>query len=48
LCADYRPKTKAVILLDMGHTPGRICMGGIGKWKETYNFNVVNVLPAEE
>jgi hypothetical protein len=25
----------AVILLDMGHTKGRPCMGGIGQGKET-------------
>jgi hypothetical protein len=29
--ADYRPKTNAVILLDMGHP----LIGGIGKRKET-------------
>jgi hypothetical protein len=29
--ADNRPKTNAAILLDMG----RMCMGGIGKVKET-------------
>jgi hypothetical protein len=33
--ADYRPKTNAVILLDMGHTKGRISTGEIGKGKET-------------
>jgi hypothetical protein len=34
--ADYRPKTNAVRLLDMGHTlKGRIHMEGIGKGKET-------------
>jgi hypothetical protein len=33
---DYRPKTNAAILLDMGHTlKGRTCTGGIGKGKET-------------
>jgi hypothetical protein len=35
---DYRPKTNAVILLDMGHTSnnkGRTRMGEIGKGKET-------------
>jgi hypothetical protein len=33
---DYRPKTKAVILYDMGHTlRGRTHMGEIGKGKET-------------
>jgi hypothetical protein len=33
LNANYRPATNAVILLDMGHTEGRTCMGGIGKRK---------------
>jgi hypothetical protein len=33
--ADSRPKTNAVILLDMGHTKGGTCMGEIGKGKET-------------
>jgi hypothetical protein len=28
---DYRPKTNAVILLDMGHTKGRIITGRISK-----------------
>jgi hypothetical protein len=32
---DFRLKTNAVILLDMGHTKGRTCMGEIGKGKET-------------
>jgi hypothetical protein len=41
--ADYRPKTNAVILLDMSCTL-RGCMGVIGKWKETKNLNVVDVL----
>jgi hypothetical protein len=27
---------------------GRICMGGIGKGKETQNWNVVYVLTVEE
>jgi hypothetical protein len=31
---DYRPKINAVIL-DMGHTKGRNCMGGTGKGKKT-------------
>jgi hypothetical protein len=46
--ADYRPKTKAAILLDMGHTKGRTCMGGIGKGMETENLNVIDVLTVEE
>jgi hypothetical protein len=28
--ADYRPKTKAAILWDMGDTKGRLCKGEIG------------------
>jgi hypothetical protein len=43
---DYRPKTNALILLDMGHTKGRTCMGGIWKGKKTKNLNVVDVLTA--
>jgi hypothetical protein len=36
LFADYRPKTNALILLDMGHTlRGRTHTGRIGKGKET-------------
>jgi hypothetical protein len=31
---DYRPKTNAVILLNMGHTLRGECTGGIGKGKE--------------
>jgi hypothetical protein len=30
-CEDYRPKTNAIILMDMGHT----LRGEIGKGKET-------------
>jgi hypothetical protein len=45
---DYRPKTNAVILLDMGHTKGRPCTGGIGQGKETKNLNVVDVHPVQE
>jgi hypothetical protein len=41
---DYRPETNAVILLYMGHTKGRPCMGGIGQGKETKTLNVVDVL----
>jgi hypothetical protein len=40
----YKPKTNVVILLDMGHTKGRLYMGGKGKGKKTKNLNVVNVL----
>jgi hypothetical protein len=45
---DYRPKTNAVILLDMGHTKERLCMGGKAQEKETKNLNVVDVLTAKE
>jgi hypothetical protein len=34
---DYRPKTNAIILLDMGRT----CTGEIGEGKDTLNFNVL-------
>jgi len=30
-----------VILLDMGHTKGRMCMGGIGQGKKTKNLKVL-------
>jgi hypothetical protein len=30
------------------HTKERMCTGGIGKQKETYNLNVVEVLTVEE
>jgi hypothetical protein len=30
----YRPKTNAVILMDMGHIKGRMYTGGIGNWEE--------------
>jgi hypothetical protein len=46
--ADYRPKTNATILWDMGHTKGRLCIGGIGKGKKTKNLNVVYVLKVQE
>jgi hypothetical protein len=42
--ADYRPKTNAVILFDMGLTKAILCTGGIGQGKETKNLNVVDVL----
>jgi hypothetical protein len=29
-CVDYRPKTNAAMLWDMGHIKGRPCTGGIG------------------
>jgi hypothetical protein len=37
---DYRPKTNAVILLDMGHT--------LRERKGNLELNVVDVLPVEE
>jgi hypothetical protein len=43
--ADYRPKTNATILWDMGHTKGRPHTGGIGQGKGTKILNVVDVLP---
>jgi hypothetical protein len=46
-CADYRPETNAVILLDMD-TKGRLLPGGIGEEKETKNLNVVDVFTVEE
>jgi hypothetical protein len=46
--ADYRPKTNAAMLLDMGHTKGRLCKGGIGQGKETKILNVADVLTVEE
>jgi hypothetical protein len=47
-CGDYRPKTNAVILLDMGHTKERLCTEKIGPGKETKNLNVVDVLTVQE
>jgi hypothetical protein len=46
--ADYRPKTNAAIIWDMGHTKGRLCKGGIGQGKETKNVNEVDVLSVQE
>jgi hypothetical protein len=42
--ADYRLKTNAEILWDMGHTKGRLLTEGIGQGKETKILNVVDVL----
>jgi hypothetical protein len=43
---DYRPKTNAAILLDMGHTKEKPYTGGIGQGKEKIkNLNVGVVLP---
>jgi hypothetical protein len=36
--ADYRPKTNAIILWDMGHTKGRTRTGGIRKRKGNLNL----------
>jgi hypothetical protein len=41
---DYRPKTNAVILLEVSHTKARLCTGGTGKGKETKNLNVIDML----
>jgi hypothetical protein len=46
--ADYRPTTNAAILLDTGHTKGKLCKGKIGQGKETKNLNVVDVLTAQK
>jgi hypothetical protein len=46
--ADYRPKTNAAILWDMGHTKGRPHRVGIGQEKETINLNVVDVFTIQE
>jgi hypothetical protein len=45
---DYRPKTNAAILWDMGHTKGRLCKGAIGQGKKTENLNVVDMLTVEK
>jgi hypothetical protein len=46
---DYRSKTNAVILLDMGHTlGGEHTWEEEGKRKENENLNVVDVLTVEE
>jgi hypothetical protein len=34
--------------MDMGHTKGRSCMGGIGKGKEIKNLSAVDVLSVQE
>jgi hypothetical protein len=41
--ADYRPKTNAVILLDMGHTKGRLCTREIGKRRKPLYSDVLTV-----
>jgi hypothetical protein len=46
---DYRPKTNAVILLDMGCTlRGECTWEELGKRRETSNLNVVDVFNVEE
>jgi hypothetical protein len=45
---DYRPKTNATILWVMGHTNGRLCIGGIGQAKEIKYLNVVYAFTVEE
>jgi hypothetical protein len=46
--ADFKSKTNAVILLDTGHTKGRLCLEGIGQRKDAKNLNVVDVLTVSE
>jgi hypothetical protein len=46
--ADYRPKTNAAVLLDMGHAAGWPHTGSIGQGNETKNLNVVDVLTVQE
>jgi hypothetical protein len=46
--ADYRPKTNAAILWDMGPSKGRLCKGGIRQGKETKNLSEVDVLTVQE
>jgi hypothetical protein len=43
---EYRPKTNAAILWDMGHPKEK--PEGIGQVKDTKNLNVVNVLVVQE
>jgi hypothetical protein len=45
---DYRPKTNASILWNMGHTKGRLHIAEIGQGKETKNLNVVDVLTVQK
>jgi hypothetical protein len=45
---DYKPKTNAAIYWDMGHTKGRLCMGGIGQGKETKNLNLIDMLTVQK
>jgi hypothetical protein len=44
----YRLNTNAAILWDMGHTKGRLHLGGIRQEKETKNLNEVAVLSVQE
>jgi hypothetical protein len=43
-CVDYRCKTNAIILLDMGHPLKGDLYGRDRERKETKNLNVVDVL----
>jgi hypothetical protein len=45
---DYRSKTNAGILWNMGHTKRRPHPGGTGQGKETKNLNVVDVFTVQE
>jgi hypothetical protein len=45
--ADYKLKTNAAILWDMGHTNRRLCTGGIGQGQEIKNLNMVDVLTVQ-
>jgi hypothetical protein len=45
---DYKPKTNAAILWNMGHTKGRSHAGGIRQGKETKSMNVFDVLTVQE
>jgi hypothetical protein len=45
---DYRSKTNAVILLDMGHTLTGVHAWEGGKGQETQNLNMVDVLTIQE
>jgi hypothetical protein len=46
--ADFRPKTNAAILWDMGHKKDRSLKGVIGQRKEAKNLNVLDVLTVQE
>jgi hypothetical protein len=44
----YRPTTNSTILLDMGYTNRKLCMGGVEQGKKTKNLNVVDVFTVQE